>query len=95
MHAASGEVAGLTELEVGLDGAGQAVQQDTAVLGAHRGLGLGVVMKVANLAWLAGRYPGVEGVRTTTAADNAPMLRVNAAVGFTVARRTQNRQLAL
>lgn len=95
VHVASGEVAGLTELELDVEGAVQAVQQDTAVLSAHRGMGLGVVMKVANLEWLAANRPGVTSVRTTTAADNAPMLRVNASVGFTVARRMQNRQLAL
>lgn len=93
--APDGEVAGMTELEVDPRAPEQAVQQDTAVLSAHRGRGLGVVIKAANLGWLAANHPGARSVRTTTAADNVGMRLVNERVGFEVTRRLQNRQMAL
>ena len=63
-----------------------AYQDDTLVLRAHRGRGLGARLKVANLRRLAG-LPGADVARrrwlhTYTAQDNAPMQAVNARFGF-------------
>lgn len=92
VHEATGEVAGLTFLEVYHERPQLAVQQDTAVLPAHRGRRLGVAMKAANLAWLAADYPQLALVHTSVAADNPYMLRVNEQVGFTVEINTEIRE---
>jgi mycothiol synthase len=91
----TGEVAGLTYLEIYQTRPDLAVQQDTAVRPGHRGHGLGVWLKSANLRRLADGYPAVGRVSTSNAADNAHMLRVNAAVGFAVRQRTEIRTAAV
>ncbi|HET7357580.1 MAG TPA: GNAT family N-acetyltransferase [Nocardioidaceae bacterium] len=63
-----------------------AYQDDTLVLRAHRGHGLGARLKIANLRRLAG-LPDTDVARrrwlhTYTAKDNAPMQTVNARFGF-------------
>ena len=60
-----------------------ALQDDTLVLRAHRGHGLGTRVKVANLRQLAALAdPGRRWLHTYTAQDNAAMQRVNARFGF-------------
>jgi RimJ/RimL family protein N-acetyltransferase len=68
-------------------------QQDTAVLAAHRGHGLGAWMKAANLQWLTADRPLVKRVQTSNAAENEHMLRVNDQVGFRVEATTENREV--
>ena len=82
VHEESAEVAGLTYLEVYRHQPALAIQQDTAVLARHRGHGLGAWMKAANLIRLTADHPLVTRVRTSNAADNTHMLRVNRQVGF-------------
>ena len=82
VHEQSAEVAGLTYLEVYRHQPGLAIQQDTAVLAKHRGHGLGALIKAANLERLAADHPLATQVRTSNAADNTHMLRVNRQVGF-------------
>jgi GNAT superfamily N-acetyltransferase len=65
------------------------------VLAAHRGHGLGAWLKAANLRRLTAARPVVREVRTSNAADNEHMLRVNRQVGFTVTASAQNREAAL
>lgn len=66
-----------------------AYQWDTLVLREHRGHRLGMLVKVANLQALMAELPGVRRVVTWNAKENAPMLRVNRAMGFvTVGRMT-------
>lgn len=89
------EVAGLTYLEVYQSRPELAVQQDTAVLPAHRGHRLGLWMKAQNLRWLVAEHPGIQRVRTSAAADNEHMLRVNRQLGFVVDLATQIRQAPL
>ena len=89
------EVAGLTYLEVYQSRPELAVQQDTAVLPAHRGHRLGLWMKAQNLRWLVAEHPGIQRVRTSAAADNEHMLRVNRQLGFVVDLATQTRQAPL
>lgn len=95
VHVATDEVAGLTFLEVYHRRPDIAVQQDTAVLPAHRGTRLGVSMKAANLVWLAADHSQVSMVHTSTAADNSYMLHVNEQVGFAVELETETREAAV
>jgi mycothiol synthase len=92
VHQQTGEVAGLTYLVVYRNRPELADQEDTAVLAAHRGHGLGIWMKAANLKWLAADRPLVKRVRTSNAADNEHMLRVNRQVGFRVDVTSENRE---
>lgn len=95
VHEHTSKVAGLTYLAVYRHRPDLADQEDTAVLEAHRGHGLGVWMKAANLQRLADGRPEVRRVRTSNAADNDHMLRVNRQLGFTEATSTENREAGL
>ena len=59
-----------------------AYQWDTLVLADHRGHRLGQLVKAANLRALRAGLPQVRRVVTWNAESNAPMLRVNRALGF-------------
>ena len=76
-----GEVAGYTELELPPDRA-FAYQYDTLVVGAHRGHGLGMLVKLANLVRLAEAAPDRTLVYTWNADENQHMLAINVALGF-------------
>ena len=58
------------------------VQDDTMVMGAHRGRGLGLVLKSAVLGILAADHPERRIVHTWNAVTNAPMQRINRLLGF-------------
>jgi GNAT superfamily N-acetyltransferase len=83
-HLATGRLVGFTGLAVSRSAPELAYQQDTLVLREHRGHGLGLALKLANLARLRAALPGVSSVRTWNARSNEPMLRVNRALGFVV-----------
>jgi mycothiol synthase len=95
VHEQTGEVAGLTYLVVYRSEPEVADQEDTAVLAAHRGHGLGAWMKAANLQWLTADRPAVTRVCTSNAAENEHMLRVNRQVGFRVTKTSENREVRL
>lgn len=76
----AGEPAAYTELLV--TDVGEAMQEDTFVLRAHRGRRLGTLVKVANLRALADRFPQVAHVHTWTDDTNDAMWTTNAAFGF-------------
>lgn len=61
-----------------------AVQQNTGVDLAHRGLGLAKWVKAAMLQRIRDARPLVRAVRTDNAFSNAPMLAINDALGFSV-----------
>ncbi len=77
---ASGELAGFTSLFVGSGDV--ASQHDTIVTRAHRGHGLGMLLKLANLVELRRHHPTHPRVRTMNAEENRHMLAVNEATGF-------------
>jgi RimJ/RimL family protein N-acetyltransferase len=52
------------------------------VMGSHRGRGLGLLLKGAVLRVLSAEHPERRVVHTWNAVDNAPMQRINAALGF-------------
>ena len=61
-----------------------AYQSDTLVVGAHRGNGLGMLVKLANLVRLAESSPERTVVYTWNADENEHMLAINIALGFTL-----------
>ncbi len=81
-HLDSGRLVAFTEIQVPKKGPTLAYQQDTLVLREHRGHGLGLALKLANIALLRTAYPAVRTVRTWNAVENAPMLAVNTAMGY-------------
>ncbi|CAN5210411.1 hypothetical protein BH20ACT5_BH20ACT5_09350 [soil metagenome] len=78
----SGEVAGITYVIISPRSPARSEQGDTTVLRAHRGHGLGLALKTDMLRWLTAEHPEVRELNTWTAEDNAPMRRVNAALGY-------------
>ena len=83
-HVATGELAALTQVTVEPPNPGWAVQLITAVIAAHRGHRLGLLVKVAMLEWLATAEPQVERLTTWNAEDNKYMIAVNEALGYTI-----------
>ena len=81
-HVQSGTLAGFTELSVPPEIDRPVEQQDTLVLKEHRGHRLGMLLKLANLKYLAETHPGHPSVTTFNAEENRPMLDVNEAIGF-------------
>lgn len=77
----SGSVAGYTVLELP-PGRPVAYQDDTIVLGPHRGHRLGLLLKLANLVALHDAAPERTRVHTWNADENAHMLRINLGLGF-------------
>lgn len=77
-------VAAYTELVLRDPSHTRALQYDTVVVPEHRGRGrgLGRAVKRHMLGTLAERHPGVREITTSVADDNAPMLAVNAALGY-------------
>jgi mycothiol synthase len=61
-----------------------ALQQNTGIEPAHRGLGLAKWIKAAMLERVRHDRPEVQRIRTGNAFSNAPMLAINDALGFTV-----------
>jgi GNAT superfamily N-acetyltransferase len=81
---ASGRLVGYTEVAVPLGAPESSYQHDTLVMREHRGHGLGFAMKLANLLAVQERHPGVRRIKTENAEENAPMIAVNADLGFEV-----------
>lgn len=81
VHVASGEVGGYTDLVL-TGRPSTATQEDTGVVRRHRGHGLGLLLKVANLRRLVDAHPEIRTVVTWNAESNAHMLAINDAIGF-------------
>jgi GNAT superfamily N-acetyltransferase len=82
IHESSGAVAGLTEVVVPAQRRTRADQYDTIVVPAHRGYGIGRALKARMLFELRAAEPQLRDVQTWNAAENEPMLKVNADLGF-------------
>ncbi|MGW1724142.1 GNAT family N-acetyltransferase [Streptomyces sp. NPDC002306] len=85
---ADGRVVGFSELVVPGDGLGDGQHYGTAVLPEHRGHGLARWMKAESIRRARERHPGLGGLLTDTADDNAPMLAVNDALGYVPTHRS-------
>jgi GNAT superfamily N-acetyltransferase len=84
-HDATGRLVAITQLATEPVVADWGYQQLTAVLPAHRGHRLGLLIKVAMLEQLAGWAPGVRSIITGNADANSYMISINVALGFEVA----------
>ena len=80
--AADGTVVGHTQIVVPGTDPVNAFQWDTLVLASHRGHRLGIGMKVQNLRRAGAELGERSLLHTWNAADNAPMVAVNEAMGF-------------
>jgi mycothiol synthase len=72
-----------------------ALQQNTGIDPAHRGLGLAKWAKAAILERIRADRPETQRIRTGNAFSNAPMLAINDALGFTVVGTRTEWQLDL
>ncbi|MGA8046416.1 MAG: GNAT family N-acetyltransferase [Dermatophilaceae bacterium] len=81
-HLESGRLVAFSEIQVPATSPHRAYHQDTLVLREHRGHGLGLVLKLANVPVLRQAFPQVRTVRTWNAVENAHMLAVNDAMGY-------------
>jgi GNAT superfamily N-acetyltransferase/RimJ/RimL family protein N-acetyltransferase len=81
-HDATGDLAGVTRVEVPPDEPDWMYQGVTAVVGAHRGHRLGLLLKVAMLERLAVAEPHRQWIMTSNAATNEHMVAINEALGF-------------
>jgi GNAT superfamily N-acetyltransferase len=81
---ATGELVAFTEIQIPVGVPQKAYQWDTLVLREHRGHRLGALVKLANLRQLAQVSPATTKIMTSNAAENAPMIAINEALGCEV-----------
>jgi mycothiol synthase len=86
IETASGAVAGVTGILNYPHRREFGYQNDTSVLAAHRGHGLGRAMKAAMMRWIVEERPDIELIVTTTGAENTYMIDVNLAIGYETVR---------
>lgn len=91
----SGRIAGFTEVVVPGDGKGDGQLYGTAVLPEHRGRGLALWMKAAQIRWTRQRFPDLDGLLTDTLDTNAAMRRTNDRLGYVPQYRIHRRKLDL
>jgi GNAT superfamily N-acetyltransferase len=84
-HDATGDMAGFSAVVVDPEVPQWGFQQLTAVVRAHRGHRLGLLVKTAMLELLAAAEPQLEWIATGNAAQNAHMIAVNERLGYEVA----------
>jgi GNAT superfamily N-acetyltransferase len=89
-HRDSGEWAGQSMLCVNEFAPGEAFQEDTSVVRAHRGHRLGLLMKTAMLMWVGDERPEVGAIDTWNDASNHHMIAINERLGATVVARHQS-----
>lgn len=94
-HDATGELVGSTTL-TRLESLPEHVDQwETIVLEQHRGHRLGLLLKIENLRFAQREEAALRFIDTVNADSNAPMLRVNLALGFQAVRAWGEWELAL
>jgi len=81
-HDPSGELAAYTVLTHREATPGMVYQEDTLVAPGHRGHGLGMLIKIANLRRIKDLWPSATSVMTWNANENRHMLAINIALGF-------------
>lgn len=82
-HRSTGALVAFTVVEQPVALPEVAYQQDTLVVQAHRGHRLGMLVKTAQLLRLGDAFPGLRRLHTWNAQENAHMLAINVALGFT------------
>jgi GNAT superfamily N-acetyltransferase len=83
-HDASGELGGLTQVEVSAEQPAWGLQALTAVARAHRGHRLGLRLKLAMLDLLAKEEPQVTRIMTSNTETNEHMITINETLGYRV-----------
>jgi GNAT superfamily N-acetyltransferase len=81
-HDATGDLAGVTQVEIAPDEPDWMYQGLTAVVRAHRGHRLGLLVKLAMLEWLARAEPQRRWIITGNAETNEHMIAINEALGY-------------
>lgn len=81
-HSASGDLVAITQMVVDPAQPDWAFQNVTAVVPAHRGHSLGLLVKIAMLDLLAEQEPAVRHCYTGNAGLNAHMIAINEQLGF-------------
>ncbi|KAA9375806.1 GNAT family N-acetyltransferase [Microbispora cellulosiformans] len=95
-HLGGGGPAAYTQLMIDAERPeGWVRQSSTAVLKAHRGRRLGLVLKLANLMWLRACEPSAERVITWNSVENPHMRAINETIGFEVFDTWHGLQLAI
>ncbi|MFF6936949.1 GNAT family N-acetyltransferase [Streptomyces sp. NPDC008312] len=82
VHEETGRLAGFTSASKTNGNPEHLLQGMTVVAAAHRGHGLGLVLKLANLAHVREYEPRVRLIETANADSNRPMIALNEAMGF-------------
>lgn len=95
IHRPTGRSVAYTTVGVPLAAPERVYQWDTLVLKEHRGNRLGMLVKLACLQRLAEEVPQARVISTWNAAENAPMIRVNDALGARVNGQLVNWQKKL
>jgi GNAT superfamily N-acetyltransferase len=93
LRAPDGSIAGLSEAGWDVREPSIVRQQLTAVARPWRGRGVGRALKAAMLRQVHGTHPGATVIGTNNAEVNAPILSINARVGFKVAWRNVDYQV--
>jgi GNAT superfamily N-acetyltransferase len=94
-HDVTGEVVGMTTLTRLATLPDHVDQWETIVLDGHRGHRLGFLLKIENLRFAQRGEPQLRFVDTVNSDSNAPMLRVNLALGFESVRPWAEWELAV
>ena len=81
VHEATGEPVAFTDVGIARTHPERAYQWETLVVGAHRGRRLGMLLKLHCYSAIAEASPVTRYVSTWNAEENAPMIRVNDALG--------------
>ena len=81
-HVPSGDLVGYTQVELPRAKPAVVYQENTIVLGAHRGHRLGLLVKAVNHLALLDGFPDARRVHTWNAGENAHMLAINELMGF-------------
>jgi GNAT superfamily N-acetyltransferase len=94
-HEATGRLVAITQMYVEPGTPGWGFQMDTAVLPAHRGHRLGLLVKAEMLDLLAAHEPGIRHILTGNGASNQHMIVINEQLGFTITSAYRNWALNL
>ncbi|HEY5202396.1 MAG TPA: GNAT family N-acetyltransferase [Acidothermaceae bacterium] len=94
-HDPSGQIVALTDIGLTTELPEIAYQWATIVLPSHRGHRLGMLVKLANLAYLRTSRPRVRTLNTWNAAINDHMVGINDAIGFRPVESWREWQLEL
>jgi RimJ/RimL family protein N-acetyltransferase len=86
IHTATGALVGVTGILNYPHRREFGYQNDTSVVMAHRGHGLGRALTAAMTRWIVAERPDIERIMTTTPTENSHMIAVNLSIGYDTIR---------